>query len=403
MSEVVALTPYSLEDVARSGLPDELSGRLGRNRARHIPPLIAADTDLEAINVWLAEWPVDSRTHRAYRKEVQRFYGWVLAYARKPMSSLTREDFDAYRAFMAAPPPSWCGSRNARKTSAEWRPFAGPLSAAARAQSIAILSAFFTYLVRAHYLAGNPLDVMRRKRKAITEEEKTRVKPKLEKYIPLHTFERFVAALQGECERLDGLGKKRSEMERMLMVVRFLANTGLRREELAGAVVGDLRPQRHALTGVEGWLMTVTGKGDKTARIGINPAALAALHRYQRAHGLDPRKADAMTPLVLAIGAKGVSATQSDPLTDQTIYNIVKKALSIGANILQDDYPDDAQVLRAAAPHWFRHTFTTIMSQLGVPLPEIQKQLRHASIATTGIYTHTEDHALYAAVSRLAL
>ena len=89
---------------------------------------------------------------------------------------------------------------------------------------------------------------------------------------------------------------------------------------------------------------------------------------------------------------------------DQKIgINIVRKALSIGADILLGDHPDEARILRSATPHWFRHTFTTIMSQLGTPLPLIQHQLRHESIATTAIYTHSEKHELYRAVAKLTL
>lgn len=407
MSDLVPLPPRSLDDVVRLGLPDALSGRDGTNRARAGVQQINAETDVEAINVWLSEFPPESATHRAYRKEVQRFYCWVVAYAGKPMSSLRREDIDAYRAFMADPPKHWCGPRNARKTGTSWRPFEGPLSAKSRTYAITVLTVLFTYLVEVQYLAGNPFKVMRRKRKkeepTEAERKKAQQKHALQKFIPLHTFERLLAALQSECERLDGLGNEHIEMERMLMVVRFLANTGLRREELAHATVGKLHNDRDIAAGVDCWYLTVTGKGDKTEPVAVNEHAMAALRRYQALLDIDPRRADPSTPLVLRVGVRGLKASLAKPMTAQTIYIVVHEALGIAANILEGDHPEDARILREATPHWFRHTFTTIMAQQGHPLPLIQKQLRHASIATTAIYTHTERHQMYHAVNQLKL
>jgi len=397
MHEVTLHSPRTLQELATSGVPEELSGRDGRNRAKDVCPQITAQTDLDAIGVWLNEFPQGGSTRRSYLKEVQRFYAWVLAYARKPMSSLTREDLSAYQAFMRKPPSEWCAPRSTRKESGHWQPFEGPLSPSSQAHAVTVLNALFTYLVGVNYLAGNPLAAVRGKRRGIP-------KPgKLPKFIPLHTFERLLEALQSECERLNGLGQEHVELERMLMVVRVLANTGLRREELANALLGDLYPERDIISGADFWFLTVTGKGDKIEPVAVNPAALAAIRRYLRVAGVDPDKADPLTPLVLKLRVHGIAAGLAKPTTDQTIYNIVRKALSIGADILLGDHPDEARILRSATPHWFRHTFTTIMSQLGTPLPLIQHQLRHESIATTAIYTHSEKHELYRAVAKLTL
>ena len=398
MHEVTLIAPLQLDELVKHGIPDELSGRNGINRARNMPKQIAADTDLAAILAWLCEFPEGHPTRRAYHKEVQRFYAWVLAYSGKPLSSLMREDMERYRAFMAAPPESWCAPRYRRKGTGLWRPFEKALSAKSQAQAITIINALFSYLVDAHYLAGNPLAIMRKKRQGVAKRRRT-----VPKSIPLHTFERLVEALQSECERLNGLGSEHVEMERMLMVVRVLANTGMRRGEFANALVGDLYPARDPLTRADSWFLTVTGKGDKTEPIAFNPAALAALHRYQRVVGVDPYRADPRTPLVLPLGANGISAGLAKPVNDQTIYNIVRKALAIGADILEGDNPIEATVLRKATPHYFRHTFAKIMSDLGYPLPLVQRQLRHESIATTAIYTETEQHEMYRAVAKITL
>ena len=68
----------------------------------------------------------------------------------------------AYQAFLAQPTPAatWCGGRAAR-TSADWRPFRGPLQPNSQAQALTILNAMFSYLVAASYLSGNPLALAR--------------------------------------------------------------------------------------------------------------------------------------------------------------------------------------------------------------------------------------------------
>ncbi|WP_432262802.1 tyrosine-type recombinase/integrase [Cupriavidus sp. TMH.W2] len=389
--------PPSLDEIAKRGLPDHLSGRDGANRCHTGVRQIAADTDIEAIHVWLAEYTDRAATLRAYRKEVQRFYCWVVGIARKPMSSLTREDLDGYREFLAAPPASWCGRRNARKATGQWKPFEGPLSPRSRAYAMTVIEGLFTYLTDVRYLDGNPFKAARFRRKVGPQPGQ------LPKFFPLHTFERLMAALQSECERLMGEGDQHIEVERMLFVVRFLANTGLRREELAKARLGDLYLNRDIASATDFWFLTVTGKGDKTASIAVNRAAMGALERYMRLLKLDPRRSDPHTPLVVKIGLQGLNASLSQPVSEDSIYGIVKKALRLAATILKAEHPEDANTLLKATPHWFRHTFTTLMTQLGHPLPLIQSQLRHASIATTAIYSHTEKDAMYRAVNSLQL
>ena len=41
-----------------------------------------------------------------------------------------------------------------------------------------------------------------------------------------------------------------------------------------------------------------------------------------------------------------------------------------------------------ASPHWFRHCHATTALERGASLPEVQGQLGHANISTTGIYLH---------------
>lgn len=51
-------------------------------------------------------------------------------------------------------------------------------------------------------------------------------------------------------------------------------------------------------------------------------------------------------------------------------------------------------------PHVFRHTMATEMIEEGFPITEVQRQLRHADIATTSVYLHVRDEALRRKISR---
>ena len=53
--------------------------------------------------------------------------------------------------------------------------------------------------------------------------------------------------------------------------------------------------------------------------------------------------------------------------------------------------PALAEKLRLATPHWTRHTHATHLLQGGAQLTTVRDNLRHASLATTSMYLHTDD------------
>ncbi len=398
MPESGSCLPCTLKDIAAAGLPRELSGQAGSNRDYEVEPLIAAQTDMEAIAAWLAEFPHDSATRRAYEKEVQRLYAWTLAYAGKAISSLNSGDMESYEAFMSAPPSHWCAPRYVRRDSAAWRPFEGPVSPDSQRHAFRVLKAFFAYLVGVHYLVRNPLGAMQMRGADSPRPDRPL------RYVPLGPLARLLLVLEDECARLKDIEQAAHlEMERMLMVIRVLANTGLRRAELASARMGDLYADRDTVTGADHWFLAVKKKDLSSEVVAFNPTALAALFRCLSANGVNPCNADPRTPLVPKLGCHALTTEPSSAPTEQTIYNIVQKALSIGAEILENTNPNDARVLRSATPHWFRRTFTMLMMEIGQPLPLIHKQLRHASIDTTAGCVRAENCELYRAVSSLAI
>jgi integrase/recombinase XerD len=90
-------------------------------------------------------------------------------------------------------------------------------------------------------------------------------------------------------------------------------------------------------------------------------------------------------------------------MTGQSVYVIVKDALEIAASTLTASNDADAELLRAATPHWFRHTFATIALNAGHPLKLVQAQLGHESIETTAIYQHAELFAMFETFDTISL
>lgn len=130
------------------GLPPALNGHNGTNRARGTDLQIAADTDVEAVRLWLAEYAGSPHTLRSYRKEAVRLLLWATQALGKPLSSLTREDFLLYEQFLAAPTGDWADPARPRRGG--MRPlFDGALSERSRHQALGIVSGLLSYLVSA--------------------------------------------------------------------------------------------------------------------------------------------------------------------------------------------------------------------------------------------------------------
>ena len=146
-----------------------LDGSQGLNRDIKNRCQIRAHHDMEAIQCWLNEYSHKPTTLRSYQKEAERFLLWCLYQKQKPFSSIDREDIDEYINFLDDPQPVaiWCappGGQRRKRGCKTWRPFKGPLSTSTKFTALSILDSLFSYLVQAHYLAFNPMGLIRKKR-----------------------------------------------------------------------------------------------------------------------------------------------------------------------------------------------------------------------------------------------
>lgn len=149
---------------------------------------------------------------------------------------------------------------------------------------------------------------------------------------------------------------------RDLALVAVLAGTGARASEVIEARIGALRSENDNDT------LHVVGKGGKRRTIPVAPEVLAAVDRYlaERARRLGaPAASDRL--FVRCDGR---------PLNRQALDYLVDKWLRRAAVSLRP----------GELAHAFRHTYAVHLVQMGVPLPQVQALLGHASLTTTARY-----------------
>lgn len=375
--------------LARMQANPALAGERGDFRS-HMANTLGAKNDLEAVNAWLSRYAEKSSTQRSYRKEVERFLLWCAQDLKKPLSSVNAPDCQAYREFLQAVPATWIAPDPWRRTDPHWRAFRTQPSAASQKQALVILQTMFGGLLDAGYLVANPMRALMKNfdlpqsrldiRRSFTEAEWSHV-----------------------LTYLDGLpiGPERL---RLKCILELLVTSGIRLEELANATHKDLRLE--SLPDLpETWILTVTGKRNKTREVPLNPdiVRLLALHGSEFMEDRNARD-QANLPLIRTLhasvpkwgraedGTLQLASTAGNPgaaLSASGIYaalkiffrNAAKSAVRVGL---------EARRFEKASTHWMRHTFVRQALVDGMPIEIASELAGHASIDTTSIYATQE-------------
>ncbi len=357
-----------------------LDGSNGANRAIGNRPQITANTDGDAIKVWLARYFDTKTTFDSYRKEAERLLLWSVIELGKPLSSLSHEDFLVYQRFLANPLPAerWIMTqRKVARDDPKWRPFAGPLSPTSQRQAIVILNGMFSWLVNAGYLAGNPLSLSRnRQRKA---------KPRVTRFLDEDLWNEVKLTIESMPRETN---REREHYHRVRWLFSLLYITGMRVSEVTQNTMGGFFSRKDKNSESRWWL-EITGKGNKTRIVPATNELMLELSRYRREMGLtiNPIEGEAI-PLLLPIGGKQRGMTRS------AIHQILKQVFSDTAKRLQERGPDfmlQAAKLEAASAHWMRHTAGSNMTSGDMDIRHVRDNLGHESISTTNNYLHSED------------
>lgn len=353
-------------------VPYELCGTHGLYRSPDKVCGTDAKTDREAVNAWLLLFESEA-TIRSYRKEAERLMLWAILIRKKPLSSLSVEDATAYRSFLKNPSPrhEWVGPPVSRHN-AQWKPFTGSLSPKSVAYSLSVLNALYGWLVAQGYNLINPFaGVKVRNAKDIK---------------PIAVDNCFTSGEWGLIRAIsEGLewshGWTESAAMRLRFCLDFAYGTGLRVSELVSAQLGNIQKDSH-----DDYWLYVIGKGGKKAKVSLPPMVRLSLDRYlvYRGISIHSPQQDPAIPLI-ASDSIGVN------LSSTRLSAILKRFFVLAGEQMGNEHPVLREKLGRASPHWLRHTHASHALASGVELTTVRDNLRHASVATTSIYLHTDD------------
>jgi integrase/recombinase XerC len=279
-------------------------------------------------------------TRRAYADEMKRFSEFTsgrLGRAPRVPADLTPELLAAFAAARSL-------ERTARKR---------PIASRTLARSIAAVRSFLRFVER----RGHPTSTARASMPRVSTPET----------LPSSISESQLNALLDELTA--SIPADDARRLRALAAAECLYGAGLRVGELAGLTRGRLDERR--------LLVRVLGKGSRERMVPMSGRALAALHRFWTARGVEPRPDEA---LLAARGSRGVAA--------RTLERDVRAVLT---------------QLGPSAPahaHALRHSFATHLLDRGADLRAVQELLGHRNLGTTQIYTHVTRRRLKAAYAR---
>jgi len=421
-----ALPRLAVVPLERFALPRALDGREGRFRVPAEHCTLDAGNDLQALRAFLDTF-ASGHTRRAYRKELERLLLWSVLERKLPLSSLALEDALAYRAFLADPQPAsiWCGERSRARMTPAWRPFAGPLSPGSVTYAMTVLTAFYEWLNRVHYLHGNPwagigslravlpTDTERSRSALDPDEESAAGDSPLARSLDHETWRHVLAELAVRQEQRP-IGRTR----RLVFVLRLGYETGMRVSEIVRARRGHLYRLETGPDPHSGWMLRVRGKGNRKRDVPVSGNLVSELCVYLQERGL-PGELEAVPRGTYLIGAaddlryqwRGAITMLGGPLAvpspgdgvrAETVARDVKTFFGWCAQRLaaRGDAARAAQLQRASV-HWLRHTHASHALAAGVPLDVARDVLGHASLATTSRYVQTEERRRYREMAKL--
>ena len=294
----------------------------------------------QTLRQWVQDFSLDlrrrdyaERTIHGYRNGLLLFVVWVEQQADlKTPGDLTTSVLERYQMHLMLRPT--VQNRQVQPRT---------MTAGGRNTALAQLRTFFRYLKKAGRLLGNPaLD--------LENCRKTRRLPRNILSVP-------------EMARLLAVVPRHSPSGlRDLAVLEVLYSTGVRRAELLGLNLQDVRLGES--------MLYVLGKGSRERVVPLGKAASEALQRYLK----ESRP-------VLVRGdhqALFVAASHGGRLSVDEIMPIIRS------------YAKQARIKKKVNLHLFRHTCATHLLRGGADLRCIQTLLGHAELSTTAIYTRVD-------------
>ena len=169
--------------------------------------------------------------------------------------------------------------------------------------------------------------------------------------------------------------------ERDKLIVRILADCGLRLGELLGLRVEDIREQRKGE-----FFLKVTGKGSKDRLVPLSPRLRTRLRQY-----LAGRHAEPHDRVFLSLRRKAANGDYA-PLT----ISGAEQAVHLAA--------EEAGIAKRVYPHLLRHSFATEWLRRGGNVISLRNVLGHFDLSMIqGVYSHLDTSDDYAAAMKVLL
>lgn len=308
---------------------------VARPPAMSVRDVRAADWDQDAawqfaVETWLRSVPSEN-SRDAYRRDIARWRAWCDEHG-VPLDDARRADADAWRDSLTGAP-------------------------ATIARRMAAVSSFYRYWLAEDAVARNP--VQNAARPQVSKEPGS------------------IALSLAQASLLLGYTDSLRD-QRAGVIVRLLAETGMRVGELCSAQVTDLTVHgRHHV-------LLVTRKGGKRQRLPLAEATWERVQSY-----LDGR----LDGYLIAVAQR--EGSKSGGQMRRSYVRELLQRLGREAGLPRE-------VWEHLHPHVLRHSAATLMHADHVPVPEIQRVLGHASIETTMRYIHLADDLDASPVYRLA-
>lgn len=354
-----------------------------KNKTIYIPK-----DDLNAALFFLKLYKNGSKnTFKSYLISIERFLIWSMNISKIKFKNLKRDHFFDYEEFLKNPIPSelFFGKNVLRfdkkgKANKNWRPFKKPCNQQYINHSFIVIKHMFNYLVDINYLSSNPII---KKNKKIAFEKKI-----FDRYLEPNDIITTIDCI----DKRKGHDRKNNMFfaKRGKFVISLFFYTGMRISEACNHTMGDF-----ILTG-ENWFLRVVGKGNKEREIPLPDDFLKDLSEFRTFIKLSPfPNYNETIPLIPTVDLK--------PTGTYAVYQMIKLMFSLASKEFALTNPYKASKLKAASPHWLRHSYVTSLIKSGADIKVVQENVGHSDINTTMIYFHVSKSDRHAATRKLSL
>jgi len=403
VAKALPIPPQQVAPLERVAVPLALNGEHGSNRSPE-PCRINASHDLDAIHSWLSLKDGNSKTHSAYKKELERLLLWAVLARGKALSSLNTDDCTAYVHFLktlTTADSQWVTLAPAIKGQGSWKPFtyrrpktrAGaqasdgtdPPALVLSPRSVnyakTVIASCMDWLVKQQYLQHNNFDGIASIKFAQAKGQANN------RAFTLNQMQRVFA--YAEAQVVPG-ALDYPVTRRTLYILKLAFSTGLRIHELAAASFGDIECLEDDRG--EHYFLRVVGKNSKERKTSLPQLFIEELKAYLKVRGLPshfgflPQQGPLIPSLRDKAGRKHLSPAG------------IHKVLAAFFGQMVCDLEADSQIgpslankLRKASAHWLRHSYGSYLANdRQVPLAYIRDELGHANISTTSLYLNTD-------------